>query len=152
MAGIRINEVIDNLAVPPPSAYRIFIAPPGPRFTPTGRGCGNGYVQGYQTDSGETVWEGVSAFESRKEARQSFKKKQGEAVRIIERRTKVPDNRGNMGDRIVLETPPDDEGQTGIIIIWYGGGQHVREIGAPTLDLALEFEQYLVTINFRSPV
>ena len=37
----------------------VSIAPKSPRFIETGRGCGNGYIQGYETNDGMKLFEGT---------------------------------------------------------------------------------------------
>lgn len=150
LIGLRTNEMIYAAASTPAFAYTVFAAVL-PRFTPTRRGCGLGYFQDYETNHGETVSEGVTVFDSRREARQFLEKKQREAVRIVERKANAFDIDGDSGLRLILEDPSDEAGKTSCSIIWYDGGQFVRQIEAPTPDLALEFEQYLIGTKFRSP-
>lgn len=117
-----------------------------------------GYVQSYDSNHGEKLSEGVLGYESRQAARKAFNDQLHDATRIIERNdvaSVVPSTKsylGAVGERVVLETPPNDVGHTSFAIIWYGGDDAIRVMEAPTLDLALEFEQYLIGIDFRSPM
>ena len=109
-------------------------------------------MQGYQTNDGKKVVEGVDGYLSDKEARIAINKEKRDAIRIIER---VPDYRnhlGDVGERIVLEYGSNDHGEAMASILFYDGGDSYRYIYAPSLDLALEFEQYLVGIQYRSPM
>lgn len=119
-----------------------------PRFIATGRGCGFGYVQQYETADGQRLAEGMSGFERDKKARASFKKRISQAVRVIERGTRYRSHPSQTGERVVLVNPPDENGVESVSILWYGGGQFTAYIEAPSLDLALEFEQYLESINY----
>jgi len=121
-----------------------------PRFSPTAHGCGNGYVQGYQTDDGQDVDEGVEAGFYPKKARWEFRKWVRDAKQIIERVPKFRDHLGQVGERVVILNKPDEEGKEWVSILFYGGGDSYRFIDAPTLDLALEFEQYLISTDLGS--
>jgi|SRR4051812_8533872 hypothetical protein len=123
-----------------------------PRFMPTGRGCGGGYAQGYRTNDGEAVVEGVAAGSNSTEIKRELRKWVRDAEQVIERLPKFRDHRGNVGERIVIVNKPGDSGKESVSIIFYGGGDYYRFIDAPSLDLALEFEQYLIRIDFKSPV
>lgn len=122
-----------------------------PRFEPFGRGCGNGYVQGYETDDGQFVSEGVVVEYSRKMIRRELRKWVRDSGQIIERVTKFRDHRGEVGERTVILNKDVGEGKESVSIVFYDGGDSYRFIDAPTLDLALEFERYLISIDFRSP-
>ena len=123
-----------------------------PRFTPFARGCGNGYAQSYKTDDGDFVAEGVTAEDSRKEVRRVLREWIRDSRQIIERSPKFRNHRGEVGERIILLNKPNDEGKESVSIVFYDGGDSYRFIDAPTLDLVLEFEQYLISIDFRSPM
>jgi len=114
---------------------------PLPKFMPTGRGCGNGYAQGYSTSDGQWLSEGVQRFETTKKARTELNKWIVQDTRIIKRIPNHKNRFGNFGERIVLINPPDEEGQETASIYWYGGGNTISYIDAPTLELALEFER-----------
>ena len=151
MVGVSAFRIVDRRESPPAYAYEVFVAPPMPRFTPFGRGCGNGYVQSYDTNDGERVAEGVVVFSTRKEARRSFNEGKTQA-RILERTPNFRDHEGNIGERVIVEYVSKDPQETTVSIMFYDGNDFIRYIDAPTLDLALEFEQYLISINYRSPV
>jgi hypothetical protein len=123
-----------------------------PRFTPTGRACGGGYAQGYRTNDGEAVVEGVAGGRDSKEIKRELRKWVRDAEQVIERLPKFRDHRGNVGERIVIVNRPGESGEGSVSIFFYGGGDYYRFIDAPSLDLALEFEQYLIRIDFKSPV
>lgn len=111
-----------------------------PKFMPTGRGCGNGYSQGYDTSDGQWLSEGVVVYESSKKARKELNKWIVEATRIIERVPNYKNRWGYLGERIVIANPPNKEGKETFSILWYEG-ETVFYIDAPTLELALEFEK-----------
>lgn len=121
-----------------------------PRFTPTYRGCGNGYVQGYDTDDGQRVDEGVEAPFHPKQARTEFLKYIREAKQVIKRLPKYHDHLGKVGERVVIVNKPDREGNRWVSILFYDGGHQIRYIDAPNLGLALEFEQYLIREDPRN--
>ena len=123
-----------------------------PRFSAYGRGCGNGYVQSYETDDGQFVDEGVAAGFYTKEARRKVRKRVQDAKQVIERIPKFRNSRGEVGERIIIVNKPNKEGKESVSILFYDGGDSYRFIDAPTLDLALEFEQYLISIDFKSPI
>lgn len=123
-----------------------------PRFMPTGRGCGGGYSQGYVTDDDQRLAEGVRWYPSRKVIRREFRKLVREAEQVLERVEQFRDHRGEIVERIVILDKTDEDGTEWISIIHYDGGDSYRFIDAPTLELALEFERYLVSIDFKSPM
>jgi hypothetical protein len=112
-----------------------------PRFIATYQACGfNSSWQGYQTNDGQQLAQGGSFFNTSKKARAELKKKMKKAVRIVEH---IPNYTGfgkTVGERIVLIYPPDEDGKETASILWYGGGQFIYSIDAPSLELALEFE------------
>lgn len=148
---VFINEHSEEIPVTPISTVS---APKDsdekPRFGATGRGCGFGYWQGYETDDGQQLSEGMSGFETRKKARSEFNKRIAKAVNIIEQGQRFRSHPGKVGERVVLINPADENGKETISIIWYGGGQFIAFINAPTLDLALEFEQFLEEIDYAA--
>ena len=122
-----------------------------PRFTGTFRGCGFGYVQGYETDDGQQLSEGITGNATRKKAPAEFKKLIAKAVRVVERVPNYENHRGELGERVVLVNPPDDRNaEETVSILWYGGGQFIAFIDAPSLDLALEFEQFLEATKYTA--
>jgi hypothetical protein len=104
---------------------------PSSRFEAIGHGCGNGYVTLFVTDDGINVSEGKSCGYSQRATRREFNRIIGKANKIIERDQ----------SRAVLAF--DAEGLEGYEIIEYVDGPCVRFIEAPTLELALELEEYL---------
>lgn len=120
------------------------------RFIPTGRGCGLGYFQGYRTNDGQHLSEGVTGYRSYKETGKEFKKILAKAVRIVERFPKYKNHLGDIGERVILINPPDKNGKETISILWYGGKDYIQYVNAPSVDLALEFEQFLESIDYAS--
>jgi hypothetical protein len=118
-----------------------------PRFSPTSRGCGQGYSQGYETNDGERLSEGVSWNPSRKTTSREFQKLVRDAEQVVERIPNYSGYHGWVGERVVLINGPES-----VSILLYDGGSAYRFIDAPTLSTALEFEQYLISIDFRSPM
>jgi hypothetical protein len=114
-----------------------------PRFQEWGRGCGNGYVQSYNTDDGQMVSEGVISTNSRRHAKREFAKELQAAERIVQRAKNYRDFRGELGERVVLANKGDESGDNWVSILFYDGGDSFSYINAPTLELALEFEQFL---------
>jgi hypothetical protein len=104
-----------------------------PEFTPTGRGCGNGYVQGYETSDGQNLSEGVAIINKR-DFRKSIKD-----AEIIERIEGAVNRNGEKGLRILTKNL-SEKGNTYFEILWFGNGR-LHYISAPTLELALKFEK-----------
>ncbi len=154
--GLSASVGYEPFSAEPNVTVEVFVdsAPPtGSRFTPFGRGCGNGYSQSYTTNDGLFVSEGVTAFfGSRRKAKTEFAKLKREASTIIELVRNYRDHRGDVGERLVMEWISDDSIARGVSIIFYDGGDSYRFVDAPSLDLALEFEQFLIGIDYRSPV
>ena len=121
------------------------------RFQPFGRGCGNGYVQTYETNDGQFVAEGITVEDSAKKVRRVLRKWVRDSRQVIERVPKFRNHRGEVGERIVILNKPVDGGKESVSIVFYDGGDSYRLIEAPALDLAHEFEQYLIGIDFKSP-
>lgn len=114
---------------------------PLPKFLPLGRGCGSGYVQSYSTYNGQRMSEGVEVFKTTKKTRSELNEWIKNAVRIIKRVPNYKNRWGDSGERIVIVNPPNEKGQETVSVLWYGGGNSVTFIDAPTLELALEFER-----------
>ncbi len=113
-----------------------------PKFMPTGRGCFRpGYVQGYSTYNGQWLSEGVQVFETSRKTRAELNKWIAKATRVVEHVPNYKNRWGNLGERIVVINLPNEKGQETASIYWYGGGNSVSYINAPTLELALEFER-----------
>ena len=108
------------------------------RFSPRGRGCGNGYTQSYITNDEQFVSEGLEVFNSPRDARREFHKDIVDATLV---RFTDWNNDERKGERRVL---------TGTItssttILFYEGTDHIRFITAPNESLAREFEGYLIS-------
>ena len=112
-----------------------------------------GYVVVYVTDDDERVSEGIAGFRSRKEARDEINRHIEEADLVLARIPNYPSYDGEMGgERIVLRNVDNEMGNERISILWYGGDKHFRFIVAPSWNLALEFEEFLIDTqypNFR---
>lgn len=101
-----------------------------PRFLPAGRGCGNGYVQAYETNGGQGLSEGVQVFRNSKETRARLNEWIRKGARIVERVPNHKNRWGEPGDRIILIHPPDEDGPETVGIYWYGGGDSITFIYA----------------------
>lgn len=139
--------------IPIVSAETIDIPKPAKsRFSPYARGCGNIYVQSYETDDGQFVAEGLTGFRSKNLARREFLKTVRSATAIVQRVRDARNHLGKRGERAVLRGKDKETGEGFVEILWYDGDDTVRFISAPSLELALEFEQYLISIDFASPI
>jgi len=157
VAGISAVFVTSELWTP--KTETVFIVEPVikaetgvARFMPYARGCGNGYTQSYTTDDGQFVDEGIAAGYYPKQIRRNLLKWIRDSRQVIERIPKFRNHRGEVGERIVISNKPNKVGKESVSILFYDGGDSYRFIDAPTLDLALEFEKYLISIDFKSPV
>ena len=121
-----------------------FVEPTKPkdshRFTPTFRACGAGYVQGYETNDGQELTEGSAFYETSANAKRAVAKTITTATRIVERNSNFKNRFDMIGERIAL-IYKDETGKERASILWYDGGQIYTYINAPSLALALEFEQ-----------
>ena len=116
--------------------------PARPRFTPMFRGCGMGYVQGYELDNGLTMTEGSDCFDSSVEAWRNFSRQLINARKIVERVPSHKDRFGDVGERVIALFPPSERsGSEYARILWYGGGECILYIEAPSVEIALEFER-----------
>ena len=122
------------------------------RFSPSARGCGAGYSQLYVTDDDQPVSEGVHWDPSTKIIRRNFRKLVRDAKNVVERSANFRGYPDRVGERIIIVNQPGKLGEDSVSILFYDGGDSYRFINAPTLALALEFEQYLISIDFKSPM
>jgi hypothetical protein len=123
-----------------------------PRFSAVLRSCWAGIVQVYMTDDEQQVSEGITFVGNRKEIRAEFKRRLVKAVRVIEHIPNYKNHRGKSGERVVLVNPPDDRNPMETVsILYYDRGQSIAFIDASTLDLALEFEQFLEANDYPAP-
>jgi hypothetical protein len=101
-------------------------------LVPTGRGCGKGYVQGYEYD-GQWIAEGVTQM--------SVSEFKGEIshVTVIDRIKNVPNRYSEIGERFIIRGIGRDNRQY-FGVWWYGKDSFVY-VEAQTLQLALEFER-----------
>jgi hypothetical protein len=145
IAPIRLNP---NLAYSGSSFLPSYLRP---RFTPTGRGCGTGYRQDYITNDGERLSEGKRGSSFAESIEPEFRQRVEAAAQIVEHIESYPDGHGNFGQRFVLINKAEKPGVASVSILWNDGNGYYSFIDAPTLDLALEFEKYLISIDYRSP-
>lgn len=104
------------------------------------RGCGNGYAQAYMLPNGQRMSEGSTPYETREAAQEALESIIIKALRVVERVPKVKNRWGNEGERIVLITS-DNHGKEEASIIWYDGDKAILWIYAPSLEIALAFEE-----------
>lgn len=155
--GVSAVSIVPRLS-PPQTEGVLFVSPVYraetglARFMPTWRGCGGGYSQGYVTDNDEPLTEGVRWHSSRRVIRREFEKLVRDAQHVVERVPKFQDHLGKVGQRIVIVNNPTEDGKESVSILFYDGDDSYRFIDAPTLGLALEFEQHLISIDFKSPM
>ena len=112
-------------------------------ITPTARGCGEGYAQGYALPNGKKLGEGNDCYASFNEAKKEMKVWLKDATRIIE--TVSPSKRfaEPRSERVVASFPKDQFGNEWVRIMWVHG-ECIHWISAQDLDyaLALEKSQY----------
>lgn len=104
---------------------------PRPGFTKSFRGCGMGYVQGYTTSDGIEVTEGTIGCVAATGKDNRFWEAKRRPDRLI----------SQTSERAVAEI--NEDGKRSFEIYKVTNGTCTHFIGAPTLELALEFEEYL---------
>lgn len=116
-------------------------------FSPVGRGCGCNWSQSYVLLDGRYLFESSISSCLISEKRPKSVVVQEKVQSIIDSATKVikrvlesRDSYGIEGERIEL-LYVNDEGEERAKILWYGGGALFFEIDAPTLELAIAFEE-----------
>ena len=125
---VSITEVIPASKMKTPFEFQSVFPN---RFTPTFRACKPGYIQGYITDDGAALSEGSECnLENERETSSKFETKINQAKRIVERND----------ERIILEF--EENGNHYFEILRYRGGSCIKFIHAPSLELALEFENW----------
>lgn len=87
---------------------------------------------------------------SSRAVRREFRKLIRDAKQVVERVRNYRNYRGYLGERVILINR-SESGEESVFVLWYDGGDSYSFIGAPTLDLALEFEQHLISIDYNSP-
>lgn len=148
--GIPAGIEVGSSAIKITPVYRAEI--PQGRFIPMGRGCGNGYTQSYVTDDGYQLAEGTVTDWDGVGPRAAIRKQVKGARKVLDHDTKSV-RRDKVGERWVLMNSATPENLAGTVtILWYGGDGYFSFIDAPNLELANEFEQYLIGIDFRSPM
>lgn len=121
------------------------------RFIPTVRSCGLGYDQSYQTNDEQPLEEGMFGVETSKEASATFNKMIAKASRVIEQGQRYRSHPDKVGERVIVVNPADENGEETISILWSDGKHYIAYINAPTLELALEFEQFLEANKYLAP-
>lgn len=112
------------------------------RFSESVTGCGIGVSgQSFETDDGRMVSEVVYTKKSPMSAKLEFGKEIKGAEQIVQRVKNYRDYRGQLGERVVLVNKADESGNNSVTILFYDGSRSYSFINAPTMDLALEFEQ-----------
>jgi hypothetical protein len=104
-----------------------------PEFNPIGRGCGNGYVQTYETRDGQHLSEGATSL-SKIKFNNSIKN-----AEIIEKVPNSKNRHGELGLRVITKNV-SEKGKTYFEILWFNKGL-LYYISAPTLELVLKFEE-----------
>jgi|SRR5215204_1856710 len=106
----------------------------------TGRGCGNGYGQGYELPDGKKLGEGNSCYSSFKEADREMRVWLKKSDHIIDR-VEPPKQKGvRKSERVVASFPVDEFGNKWVRIMWVHN-KCIHWISAPDLEYALEFEK-----------
>ncbi len=114
------------------------------RFELLGHACGNGWVDGYEMPDGQRVSTGLDVFGSPRKAQSELSKTLSKAERILITVEKHEKPSGEIGKRTVAEFVSKKSGKSSIGIFWQQKGKDTYDyIYAPTLEIALEFEQYL---------
>jgi hypothetical protein len=113
------------------------------RFTPLARWSHGGYLQDYRTDDGQHINEGMRSFQTPDEAIAEFHRTfVAGSSEILERIPKFRNSHGELGERMVVRTLGREKVEW-VAITWYDGGDSFTFVQAPTLELALEFEEFL---------
>lgn len=111
-------------------------------FYETGRGCGNGFVQGYITFGRKRLWHGYEAYDSVNEARSGFNNELAKASVIIEGPDTVIRD-GNSATRFLLKH--EDDVDTFYEIIWLEKqGEGFTTIAGPDEDNTRRLEAYVL--------
>jgi hypothetical protein len=138
---VRTKQKEEVLAIKPVTTATITPQSDRPKFMPTSRGCGSGYVQGYELPDGQKMMEGSIGYPSKRQTKKKYNEWLAKATSIIERVPEFKNRFGKIGERIVTLFPPDAAGKQWATILWYDGGSYFSYIQAPSVDLALEFEK-----------
>ena len=112
-------------------------------ITPTVRGCGEGYSQGYALPNGKKLGEGNACHASFKEATKEMRVWLKEATQIIETVAPPKSMARSRSERVVASFPRDKFGNEWVRIMWTQD-RCIHWIAAPDLDhaLALKKSQY----------
>lgn len=109
-------------------------------FTPTIRICG---IQAYTTFTGQFLFEGHSIHGSSSAAKRAWKEELKKATKIIARIPK-PQNKLGIEEESVIAFFSDTDGTTFVRLMSYNGGEDYKFIHAPSLEIALRFEKFLI--------
>lgn len=107
---------------------------------PTIRGCGNGYVQGYELTDGTKMGEGNDCHRSFMEASKAMTSRLQKSDKILDRTAPLEQKGRPKSDRVVAWFPADEYRNKSVMIMWVHG-TCIHWIAAPDLELALEFEK-----------
>ena len=131
---------------------QITISEPKPeRFELLGHACGNGWVDGYEMPDGQRVSTGLDVFGSPRKAQSELSKNFSKAERILTTVEKYEKPNGDIGKRTVAEFVSKKSDRSNVGIFWQQKGKDSYEyIYAPTLEIALEFEQYLESEQIKT--
>jgi hypothetical protein len=145
----RTQTFPDYTPLPVEDPYTLSPVPTLHTFTPTCRACKPGYILGYQTEDGQDLREGVAAALDKKG--DVLEKRLKDAKRVIQIRRDYRDSRDHItAERIILENQSYYCGEKSFWIITYEYDDAYSFIDAPSLELALEFEQFLTSTDYRA--
>ena len=113
----------------------------GPRFVQAGNACGfecSSHI--YNSSDGEVLSDSTCGYRSPARAKKELQRDLKGVQKIVERVPKLDWNGRQIGERVVAVFLPDEYGRRWVRIMWTDGPR-LHSINAPTLELALEFEQ-----------
>jgi len=102
---------------------------------------GQGGAAGFETEDGQKVSIDSSYYDKKKGVQRELQIRLQEANQIIEITQAAHDYSEKLGKRIILKNGKENKHYE---ILRYDGNKSIRTIYAPTLKLALEFENYLL--------
>jgi hypothetical protein len=105
----------------------------------TGRGCGNGYGQGYELPDGKTLGEGNICYSSFKEANSEMRIWLKKSDNIIDRVEPSKHKDVRKSERVVASFPAGEFDR--VVRIMWVQDQCIHYVSAPDLGYALELEK-----------
>ena len=100
-------------------------------------------AQGYELPDGQRISTGLDVYDSPKETNAKLSETLAKSERIITTVENYKNSDGVRGKRIIAEFISEKTGKNVVGIFWFKKGKDSYEyIYAPTLEIALEFEQY----------